>query len=901
MLPTTPSSADGVGSGGLFVATSPRTVFDTRNGVGGSSSAFAAGETRSYDVASVLGVSPDEVSAVMVSVTAHSSTSDTGYAFMGASDAALNSSVIRFSPDTVPTTATATSAVGPDGRIKVRNANGTSHLRAVVVGYFTAVGPSGAAPGGFVAVEPYRVASTRTRLGGVPSVELGAGQSLSVKVTSPSGPIPEGATAAFLSLITFNADADGSLTAYANGQTRPSVATLSYGAGLNTQNGSMVPLGADGSIRIHNNGAQSVDVAVDAFGYTSADPTAGGGYTPLVTAQVFNATIKPGQTRPVAIAGTNGIPLGRVDSVLVSAIAMDYTSSGTFDMTPSPTAKALPSVRFNTAESGPRSATALTRVGSDGRIYITNTGDAAATARINVQGWFASSEATIGDGFYPLEQRTVLDRGVEQGSPMQGGTAESIQLADVADGRTPTPDDGDPGEEAAPVTLLDVPQGANSVLVNVHIRDANGTGGLFRVYATDDTAGPSAGIALPYAPDGVVTSTIRVPLSADGRISIQPMADGSLATVRVELQGYFDGVDTKYHQVNRRSLLGESRKTLTAGETVFVPAEAFAPSPEGKIETGVAVLLSAQGPDENGQVSIASPDDTLQRNYAVSLDGTEANPARNLVVVARGEESRSLVVTNNSAAEAVVELEQWGWTELLLSDDPLPELPVDPDSSSDPTIDAILQLWTEATEESVNATITELAAQTGWPRSKTAEALLAEARAQADDVKEEIVDSEVASGGDTTSARAVIAAKGDGGRLAALPPALKWGDVVTAPNVSRGMLVGHAGIFRGEDSIVQAPGYGSRVQIFHRTRPGMFATGAAMQHVVYLDGRLASAAKRRGAWTWAESRAGRYNGDRYRSVKGPTDLWSRVARGPTVRVRTVPNSFGRPTAARVST
>lgn len=67
LAPVTTAHADS--TAGVFVATQGRVV-DTRSGVGGYGTPFAAGETRTFQVTGLAGVPTSGVSAVSVTLTA---------------------------------------------------------------------------------------------------------------------------------------------------------------------------------------------------------------------------------------------------------------------------------------------------------------------------------------------------------------------------------------------------------------------------------------------------------------------------------------------------------------------------------------------------------------------------------------------------------------------------------------------------------------------------------------------------------------------------------------------------------------------------------------------------------------------------------------------------------------
>ncbi|WP_089100683.1 PKD domain-containing protein [Streptomyces hyaluromycini] len=123
--------------------------------------------------------------------------------------------------------------------------------------------PSALTGGQFVGTTPARFLDTRTGLG-APRKALGANGTLTVKVAGVHG-VPAGASAVLVNLTGVAPTANTHLTAYGHGSL-PNVSDDSLTAGQTRPVLAVVPVGADGSVRIHN-ALGSVDVVADLEGY----------------------------------------------------------------------------------------------------------------------------------------------------------------------------------------------------------------------------------------------------------------------------------------------------------------------------------------------------------------------------------------------------------------------------------------------------------------------------------------------------------------------------------------------------------------------------------------------------------------------------------------------------------
>ena len=130
---------------------------------------------------------------------------------------------------------------------------GAADLSAQVVGYYEVEG------NGSVFLPSPRVRILDVSVAGKHWVKL--------QVAGKDGVPATGTTAAMVNLTATGATANGSITAYADGTTRPSSLTsLSYAKGITTVNAAIVAVGKDGAIDLYNNGLRPVTVIIDLTG-----------------------------------------------------------------------------------------------------------------------------------------------------------------------------------------------------------------------------------------------------------------------------------------------------------------------------------------------------------------------------------------------------------------------------------------------------------------------------------------------------------------------------------------------------------------------------------------------------------------------------------------------------------
>jgi RHS repeat-associated protein len=249
-------------------------VIDTRSGSGNTYD----GQTLTpsgHLTAAIAGTNniPADATAAVVAITALNVSSSGGLDIYPAGAAAPTSPTMYIQSGQA-STEQITVALGsnPAGALALLNTtSGNADVTLDVVGYYTA--PAGA---GFNPVSPARLADTRANSGqGYSGQHLAAGATLTIQASGHGG-IPNGATAAVLTITVPTASTSPTyLTAYSADATRPTRTSVVYDNELTTllsTNSDVpateltVPLSQAGALTIYNS-AGTTDVTIDILGY----------------------------------------------------------------------------------------------------------------------------------------------------------------------------------------------------------------------------------------------------------------------------------------------------------------------------------------------------------------------------------------------------------------------------------------------------------------------------------------------------------------------------------------------------------------------------------------------------------------------------------------------------------
>jgi hypothetical protein len=240
----------------------PARITDTRpkSGQANAGMTLAAGATLNVQVTGAGLIPSSGVTAVVMNVTATSTTSAGFFTVFPTGQALPTASNLNWTAGvTVPNRVIV--PVGTGGQVSVFNGLGSADLVVDVNGYFTDGTASGAL---FTALNPTRIIDTRNGIGGFNS-PLGTNATMPVTIGGNSG-VPSNATAAVLNVTVANPTAASDLVVWPAGATMPNASDLNFVAGQVVPNLVVVKLSGAGTIDIFNPFG-TTNVIVDVVGW----------------------------------------------------------------------------------------------------------------------------------------------------------------------------------------------------------------------------------------------------------------------------------------------------------------------------------------------------------------------------------------------------------------------------------------------------------------------------------------------------------------------------------------------------------------------------------------------------------------------------------------------------------
>jgi hypothetical protein len=385
----------------------------------------------------------------------------------------------------------------------------------------------------------------------------------------------------------------------------------------------VVPLGADGAVRIRNT-AGTPGVTVDYAGYFSESGpglyTAKVGGTRLLdthdSAGAHPSPLGAAEEFALPVRGVAGVP-ANATAVAVNLTAMAATAPASISAYPQTYTPDTSSLYLNVAQR--RANLAIVRVGDDGKIRLRNSAGLTHLA-VDLQGWFASGTgakfvATSGSSRV-IDTRTGA--GVPQ-SPIDRGTSVTAQVGGIAG----------------------VPATATGVLVTAAASDrVLNTGVSFYAPETDWANAP----ALQADQGQTAAASALVPLGGSGKLTA---ANGTgPVELAVDVAGYFVG----------------GTGATAAGSCVTPDEPGFVPLLDGRSETSLArwgTTSAVQDGCEFGTVAGAggpwNPADIFDNDFTLRLDwkavGANSQSALNIGVSRiAGAPALAKVVIGPSAA-----------------------------------------------------------------------------------------------------------------------------------------------------------------------------------------------------------------------------------------------------------
>ncbi|MFN8020112.1 MAG: intradiol ring-cleavage dioxygenase [Acidimicrobiales bacterium] len=380
VTPTT--SPTTIGAPSAFSALStPVRVLDTRSGT-----KPAAGETVTMAVLGQAGVPSSGVSAVVMNVTATEATA-AGYVTVWPDGSRPTASNLNLESAGQTRANLVTVPVGADGSVRLFTQSGT-HLVADLFGWYAPASASSA--GRFVSLTPGRLLDTRsaTQVGYTGS-KPAAGATVTVAVLGQQGVPSSGVSAVALNVTATEATTAGYVTVWPDGS-RPSTSNLNVESSSQTiANQVIVPVGADGSVRLFTQSGTHLVVDVAGW-YTDSSASSGtsGLFVPVSPYRVLDTRSggvpAAGTTITLLAAATGTAAAGR-HGLAMNVTATEATKAGYVTVWPDgtrPTASNL-----NLSAAGQTVANhAICATGSDGgvRLFTQN----GTHLVVDVNGWF---------------------------------------------------------------------------------------------------------------------------------------------------------------------------------------------------------------------------------------------------------------------------------------------------------------------------------------------------------------------------------------------------------------------------------------------------------------------------------------------------------------------------------
>jgi hypothetical protein len=374
--------------------------------------------------------------------------------------------------------------------------------------------------GGVFTAATGRILDTAKGTGGF-STPMEAGKYRTIKVAGLAG-VPDDGSVGAISLNATVGTAPGSGTLFGRpdaDSSRTSMLIYNGNTGEYVSNTATVAVGSDGTIQIMAETSARVILDVQGYYTSNTDGTAAGGFVPVAGKRFVDtrsglgapqATIAPGKSIDVQVTGTNDVPAGASGAV-VNLIAINSTSSDG-NLTPYATGSTKPLNSLHYTPSATTSIQAQVALSADGKMTIANS-SSTVNLVIDMQGYFTAAGST-GASFTPATGR-AYDSRTAGNTALAKNETRSIPIAGTA---------GVPA----------VGSGITAVVLTL-IVSHGGSDGRAAVWA-DGAAKPDT-TAINFQADEIRTNTVTVPLGANGKISLNNVADAT--NYVIDVQGWY--------------------------------------------------------------------------------------------------------------------------------------------------------------------------------------------------------------------------------------------------------------------------------------------------------------------------------------------------------------------------
>ncbi|PBC78644.1 parallel beta helix pectate lyase-like protein [Streptomyces sp. TLI_235] len=264
----------------------------------------------------------------------------------------------------------------------------------------------------YTAYGPVRLLDTRDGTGAA-LAKVQPFSSARVKIGGTGG-IPEGVVAAVLNLTVTNTAKPGFITAFGEGDGRPSTSNVNFSAGQTVPNLAIVPVGANGWVDLYNGSPGTVNLIADITGYFGAAKSSG--YTAVDPVRLVDTRDGTGTARgqvpangsfTVQIAG-NGraqLPASGITAVALNMTVTEPQAAGFLTAYPEGQTRPLASnVNFGRGQTIANAV--VVPVGQDGRIRVFNGSPAGSSVVVDVVGYYSAASTAA---YIPINPSRVLD------------------------------------------------------------------------------------------------------------------------------------------------------------------------------------------------------------------------------------------------------------------------------------------------------------------------------------------------------------------------------------------------------------------------------------------------------------------------------------------------------------
>ncbi len=286
-----------------------------------------------------------------------------------------------------------------------------------------------------------------------------------------------------------------------------------------TSNTGNVAVGAKGTIQIMTETDAKIILTVQGYYTANDDGTAPGGFVPVDGKRIVDtrsgrgapqAQLAPGKSTDVQVGGTNGVPADASGAVL-NLLAINSTTSDGY-LTAYPTGSTRPSNALHYAPSTDTSIQAQVSLSANGKATIYN-GSTTANLVIDLQGYFTAA-GQGGAAFTPGVGR-VFDSRATGNTILAKNETRSVQVA---------------GRAGVPV------MGSGLVAVVLTLTASHGGSDGRAVVWPDGTSKPGT-TSINFRNDEIRTNTVTATLGANGKISLQNVADPT--NYLIDVQGWY--------------------------------------------------------------------------------------------------------------------------------------------------------------------------------------------------------------------------------------------------------------------------------------------------------------------------------------------------------------------------